>query len=197
MEAIAARAGSARPPSTSGGRPGRTWRWRAFFSRTRPTIDVPSGASLAEALTTQVARWHGCFRDTPAGPLMRDLIAAAQADPDIRAALEERWLRPRERSSAACSRAASAAANWRGLDTDVPAPSTSCSRRSTTGCCSAHQPLSAGWRGRWSRRRCPSCGPPRPASGSRRGPKERGQGRDGPASAAQRAPGRARAVRAG
>jgi hypothetical protein len=40
------------------------------------------------------------FRDSDAGPLMADLMAASQADPDIRAALEEQWLRPRRQVTA-------------------------------------------------------------------------------------------------
>jgi Tetracyclin repressor-like, C-terminal domain len=36
---------------------------------------------------------------------MADLMAASQADPDIRAALEEQWLRPRRQVSASLLRA--------------------------------------------------------------------------------------------
>jgi len=43
---------------------------------------------------------HAGIRDTDAGPLMADLMAASQADPDIRAALDEQWLRPRRQIGA-------------------------------------------------------------------------------------------------
>jgi Tetracyclin repressor-like, C-terminal domain len=40
------------------------------------------------------------FRDTEAGRLMADLMAAGQTDPEIRAALDEHWLRPRRQIGA-------------------------------------------------------------------------------------------------
>jgi AcrR family transcriptional regulator len=100
MEAIAARA------QVSKATVYKWWPSRAhvmlesFFSRTRNTTDVPPNASLAEALTYQVGALARLFRDTATGPLMADLIAAGQADPDIRAALDEQWLRPRRQIAA-------------------------------------------------------------------------------------------------
>lgn len=61
----------------------------------------PAGAPLADALTAQVGALVRVFRDTPAGRLVADIAAAAQADPGIRTALDERWVRPRR---AACAR---------------------------------------------------------------------------------------------
>ncbi|MDX6415801.1 MAG: hypothetical protein QOG28_421, partial [Trebonia sp.] len=58
-----------------------------------------------EVLTSQVLSLVRLFRDSDAGPLMADLMAASQADPDIRAALEEQWLRPRRQVSASLLRA--------------------------------------------------------------------------------------------
>jgi AcrR family transcriptional regulator len=67
----------------------------SFFSSTRDTIAVAEGASLEESLVFQVAALARLFGETRSGPLMGDLVAAAQADAEIRAALQERWLRPR------------------------------------------------------------------------------------------------------
>jgi len=67
----------------------------SFFSRTTHTIAVDPALPLAEQLTAQLASLAALFRDTDSGPLMADLVAAAQADPEIRAALDEHWLRPR------------------------------------------------------------------------------------------------------
>lgn len=72
----------------------------SFFNRTKDTVAVDEDASLVEALVSQVAGLARLFRDTTSGPLMGDLIAAAQADPDIRAALDEHWLRPRRQVAA-------------------------------------------------------------------------------------------------
>ncbi len=98
MEAIAQRAGVSKVTIY------RWWPSRAhvmlesFFSRTRRTIDTDERATLAEGLTSQVGALIELFRDTESGPLMRDLAAAAQADQDIRSALETEWLRPRRQA---------------------------------------------------------------------------------------------------
>jgi AcrR family transcriptional regulator len=95
MEAIAARAHVSKATLY------KWWPSRAhvmlesFFSRTRHATVVEVGASLAEVLTSQIAALAAAFRDTESGPLMADLVAAAQADADIRDALDTQWLRPR------------------------------------------------------------------------------------------------------
>ena len=120
MEAIAARA------KVSKATVYKWWPSRAhvmlesFFSRTTHTIAVDRTAPLADALTGQLASLVRLFRDTESGPLMADLIAAAQADPDIRAALDEQWLRPRRQISAGLLRDAVARGEL-APDTDIPA----------------------------------------------------------------------------
>jgi AcrR family transcriptional regulator len=105
MEAIAARSGVSKSTIY------KWWPSRAhvilesFFNRARYTIAVDENASLREVLTSQVLSLIRLFRDSDAGPLMADLMAASQADPDIRAALEEQWLRPRRQVSAGLLRA--------------------------------------------------------------------------------------------
>ena len=105
MEAIAARSGVSKSTIY------KWWPSRAhvilesFFNRARYTIAVDENASLQEVLTSQVLSLIRLFRDSDAGPLMADLMAASQADPDIRAALEEQWLRPRRQVSASLLRA--------------------------------------------------------------------------------------------
>ncbi|MGP4043814.1 TetR/AcrR family transcriptional regulator [Streptomyces sp. 2A115] len=95
MEAIAARARVSKATVY------KWWPTRAhvmlesLFSRTQDTVAVDTDAPLAAVLVSQVGALARLFRDTAAGPLMADLIAAAQADPDIRQALEEHWIRPR------------------------------------------------------------------------------------------------------
>jgi AcrR family transcriptional regulator len=105
MEAIAARSGVSKSTIY------KWWPSRAhvilesFFNRAKHTIAVDENASLQEVLTSQVLALIRLFRDSDAGPLMADLMAASQADPDIRAALEEQWLRPRRQVSASLLRA--------------------------------------------------------------------------------------------
>ena len=100
MEAIAARARVSKATVY------KWWPSRAhvvlesFFSRTTHTIAVDPALPLAEQLTALLASLARLFRDTDAGPLMADLVAAAQADPEIRAALDEHWLRPRRQVAA-------------------------------------------------------------------------------------------------
>ena len=55
-----------------------------------------------------------------AGPLMRSLLADAQSQPEIAAALREQWLRPRRLAAAALLRQGVAAGEFRaGLDVEV------------------------------------------------------------------------------
>ncbi len=120
MEAIAARA------QVSKATVYKWWPSRAhvmlesFFSRSTHTIVVDPSLNLIEQLTAQLGSLALLFRDTDSGPLMADLVAAAQADPDIREALEERWLRPR-RQVASGLLAAAVAEGELNAGTDIPA----------------------------------------------------------------------------
>lgn len=92
----------------------------SLFARTEHTIAVDQDASLADVLTEQLVSLAVLFRETEAGPLMADLVAAGQADPDIRAALDEHWLRPRRQVGAGLLRAAVERGEL-AADTDVAA----------------------------------------------------------------------------
>lgn len=95
MEAIAARAGVSKATIY------KWWPSRAqvaldsFFTRTKTTMEVGGEVSLAEALTTQVGALLRLFLDPATASLMREMVALAQSDPEIREALDTRWLRPR------------------------------------------------------------------------------------------------------
>lgn len=78
----------------------------SFFSRTLHTIAVPEHTSLTEVLTEQIASLARVFRSPDSGPLMADLVAAAQADPQIRNALDTQWLQPRREIGTGLLRAA-------------------------------------------------------------------------------------------
>jgi AcrR family transcriptional regulator len=94
MEAIAARAGVSKATIY------KWWPSRghvaldSFFIRTKPTMAVEAGATLEETLIAQVGALAGLLRDPATASLMRETVAVAQTDPDIRSALDTRWLRP-------------------------------------------------------------------------------------------------------
>jgi AcrR family transcriptional regulator len=95
MDAIAARAGASKATIY------KWWPSRAavaldgFLDRVAGTLAIPPAMSAPQALTWQIDALIQIFRDTTAGPLMRALVAAAQADPDIAQALRDQWLGPR------------------------------------------------------------------------------------------------------
>jgi AcrR family transcriptional regulator len=95
MEAIAARAGVSKATIY------KWWPSRghvaldSFFTRTKPTMAVEAGATLEETLVAQVGALAVLLRDPATASLMRETVAVAQTDPDIRSALDTRWLRPR------------------------------------------------------------------------------------------------------
>jgi hypothetical protein len=110
---------------------------------------VDENASLQEVLTSQVLALIRLFRDSDAGPLMADLMAASQADPDIRAALEEQWLRPRRQVSAGLLRAGIERGE---LDpgTDIEAAVDQLYAPCITGCCSVTSRCTTRLRRLWS-----------------------------------------------
>ena len=81
---------------------------------------LPDDASAGEALTVLVVSAAQLFAGTPAGPLMRSLIADAQAQDEIATAIREQWLRPRRAVAAELIRRGIAEGEFRaGLDIEV------------------------------------------------------------------------------
>ena len=91
-----------------------------FLNQVQDTVDVPDGASLAEAMRIQLRALVAVFRDTSAGPLMRALVAQAVAEPDVAEALREHWLGPRRAGAIAALRAGIASGEL-NAETDVAA----------------------------------------------------------------------------
>jgi hypothetical protein len=56
---------------------------------------LPEGIPAAEALRILALAAVRLFTRSPAGPLMRSLVADAQSDPEIAQALREQWFAPR------------------------------------------------------------------------------------------------------
>lgn len=120
MEAIASRAGVSKRTLY------KYWPSRgavalAGFMRSAAASEaVPEDASVVEALTVLVASAAQLFVETPAGPLMRSLIADAQSQDEIATAIREQWLRPRRAVAADVIRKAVAEAELRpDIDVEV------------------------------------------------------------------------------
>lgn len=66
-----------------------------FMRNAASSWSLPDDASATEQLTVLVVSAARLFDGTPAGPLMRSLIADAQSQDEIATAIREQWLRPR------------------------------------------------------------------------------------------------------
>jgi AcrR family transcriptional regulator len=120
MEAIAARAGVSKRTLY------KYWPSRGAvalegFMRSAAAAErIPDNATAAESLEALLLAAVRLFTQTPAGPLMRSLIADAQSQPEIAAAIREQWLRPRRVAAGALVRRGVADGEFRpGLDVDV------------------------------------------------------------------------------
>jgi AcrR family transcriptional regulator len=95
MEAIAARAGVSKRTLY------KYWPSRGavalegFMRSADPWSSLPGNATAAESLEALVVAAARLFAETPAGPLMRSLVADAQSQDEVAAALREQWLQPR------------------------------------------------------------------------------------------------------
>lgn len=67
----------------------------SFFERTKATLERDDEASAMDGLIGQVGNLVALANERVFGALLRDLIATAQADEQIREALNSEWLRPR------------------------------------------------------------------------------------------------------
>ena len=95
MEAIAARAGVSKQT---------IYKWwpsrgavalEGLMVRADPLHEIPDDATVREALGILAVALVRLFVGTPAGPLMRSLVADAQSQPEIAEALRSQWLLPR------------------------------------------------------------------------------------------------------
>jgi AcrR family transcriptional regulator len=66
-----------------------------FYTLVSPTIDTTLTGNVEQDLVTQVNAVLALFRDTAIGPILAGLISEAQRDPELAAAIRERWLEPR------------------------------------------------------------------------------------------------------
>jgi len=79
-----------------------------FYTLVSPSIDTTLTGDVEQDLVTQVSAVLALFRDTAIGPILAGLIGEAQRDPELAAAIRERWLEPRRRCGVAILEAAQA-----------------------------------------------------------------------------------------
>jgi AcrR family transcriptional regulator len=120
MEAIAARAGVSKRTLY------KYWPSRGavalegFMRSAAASWSFPADATAAESLEMLVVTAVRLFTETPAGPLMRSLVADAQSQDEIATALREQWLGPRRAVAAGLIRQGAADGEFRpGLDVEV------------------------------------------------------------------------------
>ena len=95
MEAIAARAGVSKQTIYNWWPSRGAVALEGLMVRADPLQEVPEGATAREALGVLAVALVRLFASTPAGPLMRSLVADAQTQPEIADALRDQWLAPR------------------------------------------------------------------------------------------------------
>ena len=84
-----------------------------FYTLVSPSIDTTLTGDVEQDLVTQVSAVLALFRDTAIGPILAGLIGEAQRDPELAAAIRERWLEPRRLCGVAILEAAQAAGHVR------------------------------------------------------------------------------------
>ena len=120
MEAIAARAGVSKRTLY------KYWPSRGavalegFMRSAAASWSLPENAPAAVSLEELVLAAVRLFTQTPAGPLMRSLIADAQSQDEIATAIRDQWLRPRRAVAADLLRQGIASGQFRAdLDVEV------------------------------------------------------------------------------
>lgn len=68
-----------------------------YFAATEQTLAFPDTGDIERDLKTQLHAFVRLLTDDPDGPVIAELVGAAQSDPDLAAALAEKYERPRRR----------------------------------------------------------------------------------------------------
>ncbi len=77
-----------------------------YFEATQPELAFPNTGDVAADLRTQLRSHARLIGATPAGRAFAGLVAEAQTDPDLAAAMHERYTKPRRRLALARMRRA-------------------------------------------------------------------------------------------
>jgi len=92
----------------------------AFFTASEPELELVDTGDVRADLRAQLGAFADLMLRSPAGPALRGLIAAAQSDDAVLAALQEHYVRPRRRiGGAALERAQQRGQLAAGVDVQV------------------------------------------------------------------------------
>lgn len=97
LERVAARAGASRMTVNKWWPSKGALAFDGYFTVVGPALAFPDTGDIAADLTTQLQAFVRLMRETPAGRVMPELIGQAQTDPELAAALRERYSGPRRR----------------------------------------------------------------------------------------------------
>ena len=97
IERVAARAGASRMTVYKWWPSKGALAFDGYFAVVEPALAFPDTGDIAADLTTQLQAFVLLMRETPAGRVMPELIGQAQTDPELSAALCERYSAPRRR----------------------------------------------------------------------------------------------------
>ena len=95
VDAIAARAGVSRTTVYKWWPSAAAVLLDGLLERTRGTLEAPASATTRDALEASLSSLVALVRDTPAGVLLRGLIAASVTGPTVGRALIDDWIAPR------------------------------------------------------------------------------------------------------
>ena len=77
-----------------------------YFQRVEPELAFPDTGDIEADLRAQLHSFLRVIRDSPAGPVIGDLIGQAQSDPELKAAYLERYSGPRRAMAVAAVKTA-------------------------------------------------------------------------------------------
>jgi AcrR family transcriptional regulator len=72
-----------------------------YFHRVEPQLDFPDTGDVEADLRAQLHAFLRVIRDSPAGPVIAELIGQAQSDPELKAAYLQRYSGPRREKAVA------------------------------------------------------------------------------------------------
>jgi AcrR family transcriptional regulator len=90
-----------------------------YFRRVEPRLEFPDTGDIEADLRTQLHAFLAVIRDSPAGPVIADLIGQAQSDPDLKVAYLKHYSAPRRELAVSTMESAKARGQLRAdLDTE-------------------------------------------------------------------------------
>jgi AcrR family transcriptional regulator len=90
-----------------------------YFRRVEPRLEFPDTGDIEANLRTQLHAFLAVIRDSPAGPVIADLIGQAQSDPDLKVAYLKHYSAPRRELAVSTMESAKARGQLRAdLDTE-------------------------------------------------------------------------------